>query len=235
MFSITSCIPKNKLVYLAGEETTTAYKVTHSTKKTERIIKPRDYLNIQVYSIDERVNNIFENSSSGALGNYAVNDSGQIVFPFVGKIKVAGNNLDEAQLIIQTSLDKYVANTSIIVRFVGNKITLIGEVRNPGEYTFDEENISIFQAISHANGVSQFGDKTKVKILRETNDKVEIVHVDLTKSSVIVSENYYVKQNDIIIVDPIRARFRAYRDYTVVYLLLTTVSTIAALSSIRFQ
>ena len=91
---------------------------------------------------------------------------------------------------------------------MGNKITVVGEVTRPGNLTFFDEKINVFQALGLAGDVAVYGDKTNITLLREKDNKTHYVYLDLTDKSIVGSEYYFLQPNDVLIVNPVRQKYR---------------------------
>jgi polysaccharide biosynthesis/export protein len=228
------CTPTKKLKYTVDVPQSTD---KYTNARTEKTIQPYDYLYIKIYSLDQTTNEIFNSdtrygSQSEELISYSVNEKGYIDFPFVGDIYVKDMTIDQAKVMLEKELNKYLTNISIRVRFVANKITVIGEVRVPGSHAFLDEKINIFQALGLAGDIADYGDKTHVTLIREANDEINYHYLDLTKKDIVKSEYYYLLPNDVLIVDPVKAKYRSMRDYSVLYLLFATISAISTAYSL---
>ncbi len=226
---LCSCTPTKKLKYTSDTQSTPDKYINTRTEKT---IQPYDYLYIKIYSLDQTTNDIFNSDArfggqNEELLSYAVNDKGYIDFPFVGNIYVKDLTIDQAKVMLEKELNKYLSNISVRLRFVANKITVIGEVRAPGSHAFFDEKINVFQALSLAGDIADYGDKTHVTLLREFNDEINYHYLDLTKKDIVKSEFYYLQPNDVLIVDPVRAKYRSMRDYTVLTLLFGAIQAIS--------
>jgi polysaccharide export outer membrane protein len=225
----SSCIPKRKLLYV--QETKKDRDINEYTNvRPEKLIQPFDNIYIKVSSIDEKTNDIFSQQGQMAsasnidLISYTVNESGYINFPFVGEIYVKGMTLQDAQKKIEEDVGQYLTHISITVKFVNNTVSVLGEVRAPGEHIFYRDQITIFQAFSLAGGFSDYGDKEKVVLIREAKNKVNYYYLDLTEKEIVSSEFYYIIPNDVLIVKPINAKFRNLSLINVP-IFLTTIST----------
>ena len=134
--STASCIPKKKLIYLQEDKDNEAVD-TYTNFRPEKKIQPFDNLYINVSSIDEKTANIFSRDTRSLtnvdLISYTVDQSGNINFPFVGEIFIKNMTLEEAQEKIEREVGQYLSNISITVKFVNNRVALLGEVRRPGE------------------------------------------------------------------------------------------------------
>jgi len=233
LFIVSSCIPKKKLLYLQKQQEGKEIN-EYVNVRPEKTIQPFDNIYIEVSSIDEKTANIFGTRGRASsptdinLVSYTVNQNGFIVFPFVGEIYVQGLRLQEAQQKIEAEVSEYLSNISITVKFVNNTVAVLGEVNNPGEFSFYRDQITIFQALSYAGDFSDYGDKKNVILIRETKNKIIYRNIDLTDKNIVSSEYYYLIPNDVIIVKPINAKFRnlSLNNMT---LILSTMSTLASL------
>jgi polysaccharide export outer membrane protein len=233
LFLLGSCAPVNKLK-LVNDDGPGTVNNSYLNDRSEKTIQPYDYLYIKIFSLDEKTNAIFNDRSyniDNELLSYAVDDKGEISLPFIGNIKVKDLTINQARETIEKSLAVYLNNVSIIVRFVSNKVTLLGEVNNPGQHAFYDEKITIFQAIGFAGGSSGFGDLSHVTLIREQNNEIKYYYLDLTKKNIASSEYYYLLPNDILIINPINAKYRTMRDYGL-SILSTILTTVLAVLSI---
>ena len=224
-----ACTPTQKLKYVSNTGPD-AGKNEFFNDRSGKVIHPYDYLYVKIFSLDEKTNNIFNNERGFAITDnelisYVVDDKGNISLPFIGQILVKDLTINQAKDMIEKSLSVYLNNISVIVRFVGNKITVLGEVNNPGQYTFYDEKITVFQAFGLANGTNTYGDLTGVTLIREKDNKINYYYLDLTKKSIVSSLNYYLLPNDIIIINPINAKYRDY-SLSVISTILSSISTL---------
>ena len=235
IITLSSCVPVKKLTYVRTD-LPNSHINSYYNDRSEKTIQPFDYLYIQIFSLDERTNNVFNPSRNATydtqLLSYMVDDEGYISFPFIGKVFVSDLTIGQAKTKMEESLAKYLNNISVRIRFVGNRITILGEVNNPGTHSFYDEKINVFQAISLANGVASFGDKTNVTLIREIDNNITYHYLDLTNKNIVTSENYYLLPNDILIVEPTKTKYRTLRDYSGIYLIMSAISTIAVIVNI---
>ena len=225
---MTSCAPVEKLKYV-DDSTASQVKNEYFNDRTEKKIQPYDYLYIKIFSLDEKTNSIFNERSysiDNELLSYAVDGSGNISMPFIGEINVKNLTINEARERVEKSLGVYLNNISVIVRFVSNKVTVLGEVNNPGQHPFYDEKVTVFQALGFAGGTSGFGDLSKVTLVREKDNVVKYYYLDLTKKNIASSEYYYLLPNDVLVINPIKAKYREMRDYglTLTATVLTSIS-----------
>lgn len=211
LISSVSCIPKKKLLYLQEDKKSERVDI-YTNIRPEKKIQPFDNLYVNVSSIDEKTANIFSrdnrNLTNVDLISYTVDQAGYINFPFVGEIYIKNMTLEEAQQKIESDVGQYLANISITVKFVNNRVAVLGEVKRPGEYAFSRDQVTIFQALSFAGDFTDYGNKTDVVLIRESQDEIQYFYLDLTDRNVVASPDYYIIPNDVIIVNPIRQKFR---------------------------
>jgi polysaccharide biosynthesis/export protein len=212
-----SCVPQKQITYLQQKEN----KQVYTSQKTDLLIKPFDLLYINVTSLDQQNYNFFsqEKGSYGvtpeflSMISYNVNDSGQIKLPVIGKLKLSGFTLAQAEKTVEEAYRNYLNNPSVSVKFVNNIVTVLGQVTSPGTYSFQTPQINIFNAIGLAGDITEYGNRKKVLIIREEKNKeISRYEVDLTKDDILQSNNLYIRANDIIIIDPLKKRWWGMKD-----------------------
>jgi polysaccharide export outer membrane protein len=181
-------------------------------------IKISDLLSITVLGIEPDAVRPFNipNLGSAAVGGYTqgapsspgyvVYTEGNIDFPVIGKIKVAGFNRSEVISLIKSKLELYIQNPTVLLKIVNYKITVIGDVKNPGTFTIPNERVTIFEAIGIAGDLLITGKRNNVKVIRDTDGVKKEFIVDLTSAKVFDSQVYYLQQNDLIYVEPNRSK-----------------------------
>lgn len=171
------------------------------------VIEKGDLLSIKVYSYANGLQpevdapyNLPEQASSTASG-YLVDRNGNIEYPRIGVLQVEGYTREELASLIKSKLDTSLINPSVVVRFLNFKVSVLGEVKSPGSYTFPTENVTILDAIGFSGDITEFGKKEKVRIIREKDGKIENGFIDLTSDSMFISPYYRLYQGDVVIVD----------------------------------
>ncbi len=228
LFITASCVSRREVNYIQ-EIDESDEPVSFENVRTQKIIDVYDKLYIKVYNIDPNVNNLFMERMNSSVDinliSYTVDENGYIDFPFVGNVKLQGLSLEQAKQKLENDFNEYIPNTSIIVRYVGNMITVMGEVNNQGQFAFYDDKINIFQALSYAGGINDYGDKSTVKIIREEDNVLTYFDLDLSKKDIVKSPYYYLNPNDIVIVKPIKAKYRTYRDFALLSMILSSITT----------
>ena len=208
-----SCVPNRKVVYvqdspeMAVQQMDNMYFVEEPVDNT---IRPGDELFIRVSSADEGQTAFNENNrdriSDPSVLSYTVDEEGYIKLPYIEQIKVIGLDLTAASDSIESQLSQYLYIPSVFIRFVNNKVTILGEVNRPGVYVFNYKSINILQAIGYANDVSTFGNREKVLIIRDEGGYNSKYTIDLTSDELLTSRFYMLKSNDIIYVEPLKRK-----------------------------
>lgn len=233
----SSCVPMKRIKYLQQEVARGDTLRTHfkNQKFADYRIQPGDNLYIKVNSAISRSENLFSDEDMGRASNYyadagiylnsyAVSDSGFIDFPFVGRVFVEGLTIDQTKDLIQSIVDDYVRGTTVIVRLAIFKITILGEVSRPGEFTVYQNKMNIFDAIAYAGDMTTFARRNNVYLVRETPTGSKVVQLDMNDVSILESEYFMLKPKDIIYVPPIKARNFAFREFPYT-LIFSTIST----------
>ena len=211
--SVISCVPIRKVAIVQEDESMVLQQQENMYFIEEQVdytIREGDELYIQVTSADETQTNFNQNNQQmvrdPSVLSYTVDPAGNIKLPYVNEIKLTGLTLTEASNYIEKELSQYLLFPSVFIRFVNNKVTILGEVNRPGVYVFNYKTVNILQAIGYANDVSTFGNRKKVLIIREEGDYRSKYEVDLLSDELLASPFYMIKSNDIIYVEPLRSK-----------------------------
>lgn len=216
VLSFFSCGSTKNVAYFQNADT---LNLSASKGLYDAKIMPKDLLTITVSTTDPKAAAPFNlsvqstlgnggslSSGSGSLLQYLVDNDGCINFPVVGLIKVAGLTKRECEDLIHDKIKPYMAANErpiINVRMSSFKISVLGEVASPGQYTVDAEKISILQALADAGDLTIYGKRNNVMLVREdANGQKSIHRLNLNDANLINSPYYYLQQNDAIIVEP---------------------------------
>ncbi len=208
---VTSCsTPLQELTYLNGIESGITYP--GGPVPEEYRIRPNDQLFIQVIS-DDPANAAFLNLSQGNLTSgassanslelitYLVDAEGKISYPQLGDLEVENKNISEVRDILQAKVDNYLESASVFVKLVNRNITILGEVKDPGQKLMVKNQLTIFEALGTAGDITDYGNRRNIKIIREFPDGKHVAKLDLTDPSVIFSPYYYILPHDIVYVE----------------------------------
>ena len=245
-----SCVPQKKMLYL--KEAQMATENTSINYINERSIdyklQPGDNLYIRfINTIDERsaaslTGNIgygttqLTNDASIYLQSYTLNEEGCIELPLVGVIELKNLTVDQAKEKMQTLLNQYVNQTTLIVKLSNFNLTVLGEVNRPGMYKVYQSQINLFEAVSLAGNVTNFAKNDEVKIIRQTDNGSKIVTVNMGDADILSSPYYYLKPNDIIYVEPLKIKqwgFSSFPYSTVISILSLALTTVTLIISFK--
>ena len=142
----------------------------------------------------------------GVNEGYRVDSEGNIIFPVLGKINVAGKSIKEVASIIETMIEdgNYIKNPEVSIEFLNFKYTVLGAVNAKGTYTVDGDKITIIEAIAQAGDLTRDAKLDRVAVIRMVNGKQEIYYNDFRTADIFMSPTYYLQQNDIVYVEPKR-------------------------------
>ena len=204
----TSCATKKEIIYFQDAET---LNDKLNEQNFEPIIESNDILYVAISSIDEAVIAPFKrntglegniSNSNAGLQGYLVNVDGAINFPVIGEVAVAGKTRGQVKAQLKAELSEYIKDVVVDVRIMNFKITVIGEVNIPGVYTIADERVTLPQALGLAGDLSQDGKRENIMVIREVDGKQQVARVDLTKTDFFSSPYYFLKQNDVVYVEP---------------------------------
>ena len=237
-----SCVPQKKMLYLKEAQMLSETQSINyvNERSIDYKLQPGDNLYIRFVNIVDQggtssLNGEFTRTSSSDasiyLQSYTIDEEGFIELPLIGKIVVRNLTVDEAKALLQTELDKYINQTTIIVKLSNFNLTVLGEVKNPGMYKVYQSQINLFEAVALAGNMTNFAKNSAVRIIRQTDNGSEIVTVDMGSADILSSPYYYLKPNDIVYVEPMKIKqwgFTAF-PYATVFSIISLVVTVYAL------
>lgn len=212
----TSCATKKDMVYFNQ-----SLPENNSQFQWSQIyIQSNDIINViitaDVPDLAVPYNIVASQQNMGQAGNsqlqgYLVANDGTINIPILGIQKVSGLTLEQAEKQIQSSLIEkgYLKNPIVICRILNAKFTVLGEVNRPGTYNFYENSLTLLQALGLSGDLTISGVRKKIIIIRTENGMQTYGTIDLTKTDWFKSPFYFVKPNDVIIVDPNTAKVKS--------------------------
>ena len=212
LLSATSCGTPKNVAYFQDLNNNPDTVITLQNRVIT--VKPTDKLYIGVKSKDPQISQLFNltgGTSSGAsymsqdAYYYTVDSKGDIDFPVVGKIQVAGLTREEIAEKVKKSLvdASLIKDPTVTVSLSNLHYSMMGEVAKPGQYAIEEEKVTILDAISKAGDLTIQGRRNDVMVLRQENGHQKIYKIDLCSGrDIFSSPAYYLQQNDVVYVTP---------------------------------
>ena len=207
LITISSCVSKKDMIYFQNDETISNELHKNYAPK----IQTDDILNITVSAREPDaviVYNLYQGGQTTATKpiTYLVDNQGDITFPELGKIRVSGMTTNELKEDLIGRLKVYITNPIVTIRLENFRVSILGEVKSPGPYNLENEKVSIPEALAMAGDLTIQGKRKNILLLRTTGDKVESIRLDLTDKSLFKSPYFYLAQNDIVYVEPNKAK-----------------------------
>jgi len=227
-----SCITRKDISYFQDISDTTS--IQRISQTFEALISPGDILSIHVSSLSPEASSFFnvvgEESDKQVANTYLVDGSGNIEMPLIGEVPVSGLSGQSAKGVIKQHLEKYLVNPTVNVRIRNFKITVLGEVNQPGVYTIPNEKVTLVEALGLAGDLSIFGKRLNVLLIREEKGERKFVKIDLRSKDFFRSEYYYLHNNDIIYVEPGKGKIAsADAWYRILPIIFSGLSAVALL------
>lgn len=212
--ALTSCVSKRNSHFFYGLKDNVPLRGVQSPEE-DYMIKPNDNLYVSVKTINPEVNAMFSADEGGYgtankytsqvgqhIYGYQVDSRGEITLPVIGTIHVSGRSLKEAKEQIQLRADEYLKDADIQVRLLNFKVTVLGEVSDPGVYYNYNNTLTILEAIGMARGTTDYAKIKDVMVVRQDGDRMIPYKIDLSRSDVLTSDVYYLQSNDVVFVRP---------------------------------
>lgn len=226
-----SCTSQKKLVYFQGNipqlKESDIYKLR---------IYPGDILSINIFTINAEAYPYLavpadkpssDNRSAYEKG-YIVNDKGEVKLPLIGSVLLTGKTMSEATQILEAKFKEFMEDPIVTVKKLNFKITVLGEVNRPGTYQILNEHATLPEVLGMAGDLSVYGDRQKVRIIREENQQTKDFFIDMTDASSLSAEIYYLHPDDIIYVQPLKRR--AFQNISPSVTIFTSIVTTAVIA-----
>ena len=252
LFFLGGCASQKNISYI--QDVKRDYSQTIAQDYDVRI-NSDDLISIMVNSKDPELVQMFnlpmvsyQFTASGYVGGtqrmlgYLVDNNGNINFPQLGEINVLGlTRFELSERISKELRDKGLVNDAVVtVQFLNFKVSVMGEVARPGTFDVDSDRITLLDALSKAGDLTIYGRRDNVKIIREVNGERTVAIVDLRSKNLMNSPYYYLKQNDIVYVEPNKARagqreINQNRSVSIFASILSVLASLASLAVVIFR
>lgn len=237
----TSCNSYKNLTYLEGIDNSPRDSL-YVKQKSDYVIQPHDNLYIRIKTNNEETDKFYNISSTGSsnmssnmmsgsnmyMYGYYVSDSGYIEMPVLGYIKIGGLTLPDVKRVVESKVNVYLKDAYVLVKAPGFRYTTLGEVSSTGTHSFSGEELHIIDALAQAGGITDYGLRDQVVIMRQKPEGIYSYTVDLTQDDILGSPDFYIMPNDIIYVKPMKVKVFRIRSGDV----LSVLSTFTSIASI---
>jgi polysaccharide biosynthesis/export protein len=214
---LSSCYYNKRLVYFQDKRFNETNPIKLKNRSTPYTLQVNDVVSVKVKSATDReISSIFNitsetigtSSTPGVLymDGYSIDNSGNITLPVLGDIFLKGLTLDIARDSVQRRANKYLNQATVLMKLVSFKITVLGEVKNPGYLYVYNNQITVLEALGLAGDLTNFGNRTNIKLIRPNGEGSDVLLLDITDSEFLQSPNFYLMPNDVLYVEPLKAR-----------------------------
>ena len=238
--SLQSCVTSKEIIYFQDEALSQSNQVSlHSAI----IYKPHDLLFISIGGDKDAVAPFnlpaisYSISSVAANGNlkmptYLIDNNGNIEYPVLGTITLGGLTREQATMYLKNRISEYVKDPIVNIRLINFTVTVLGEVNNPGTFTVEDERISLTEALGLAGDLTIHGKRENIFLIRETDGKKQYTKIDLTSVNALNSPSYYLQQNDVLYIEPNKAKVRSASYNENNGIIISAVATLATIAAI---
>jgi len=242
---LSSCVSNRKVVFLQKDDLhkknlpKDSIVREYDIERFDYKIQPNDIISVRFNSLARKefdFFSIYNNQQGGGVTNLGVSgaqligelvdEKGEIPIPVIGNVKVAGLTVFQVQDTLQKLALHYFESPIVKVRLINYRITVLGEVGKESAITLGNNRVSVLEAIGLAGGLTDMADRKNIKLIRQRGNVTEVQYLNLLDENFFNSPYYYVYQNDVLIVPPLKQRpFRLYAGQNLA-LFVSTVSVI---------
>ncbi len=244
LLMVACSVPKD-VAYFQGIDSVTAEQKAQMNQAYSTKICPDDLLTITVTGWDPTVLTPFNPPTyayavqgedkirlSEELQTYLVHKDGSINFPILGKVDAAGLSKQELAEKLRVEIDKYANGVNVNVQIVNFKITVMGEVSRPGVVSIKNDRITVLDVLGSVGDLTINANRKNILVIRDRDGQKEFGRMDLTDPAIFTSPYYYLKQNDVVYVEPNKAKKRNSRYSAAQQYSITVFSSILSAISV---
>lgn len=229
----SSCTGVKNLQYFNDLPADSAHIFLPPMSRQERVIEYGDQLTIGITAEEKDAVAYFNPQGGAGVGvPFIVNPLGYVEFPIIGKVKVLGLTERQLKETLTQLIGKYVKDPLVDVRFTTFRVTVLGEVKSPGNFTMDMQRTNLFQALALAGDLPNTAKRSDIQLYRDYNGERSIIKFDLRKKDVLYNpEVFELRHNDVIYVKPFRKQlFRD--DFTFITSIVTVLASMVSIAYI---
>ncbi len=237
VLSLSSCISNQEQVYFQNLSNTKQSPQLYKNQNQEYRLQPQDVLSVRVKTrnadeaalVNKEAENNFNNFNNQALyvNGFTIGKNGFIQLPGLGEVKAAGRTVDELRSDIRSLAEEKLISPSVFVTLVSFKISILGEVNQPGYYFVFNNQANLLEALALAGDMREFADRRNIRLIRQTPSGSEVVTLDITDSNILNSKYYYMQPNDAIYIPPLELKNQRSNlaNVTIASLIISALST----------
>lgn len=215
---LSGCYYNKKLVYFENQDFSTTKPTLVENRRGAYKLQPSDIISVQIKgpgdpSVTSQFNlnqatagSMFASPANFFMDGYTINPEGKITLPVIGDISVKDMTTEEVQDVIQKAADKYLTKATVIVKLTSFKVTVLGEVKNPGYYYVFNSQATVLEGLGMAGDLTPVGNRQNIKLIRPTPGGSEVVILNLNDAGILKSPYFYMMPGDVLYVAPLRAR-----------------------------
>ena len=250
---LSSCVSHRQLLHFRTDEDQPLPDKMPVLQNFRNEIQPGDLLSIGVFarnSMDAALTAPFmlggapassngtlplasASSSAASVPEYLVDSQGNIDFPVLGRVQLAGYTVEEARDRMVHLLKSYIKDPIVILRHVNFRVTILGEVGSPGTISAPNGRVNILEALGQVGDLTPYAKRRDIIVIREIDGERHFGHIDLQSPDVFNSPYFYLRQNDIVYVEPSKAKVATVADP--VSKTLPWIATLTSVTSIIFS
>lgn len=229
---VFGCVPQKKIVYFqpVTSDNDTAKQVV--PVRPDMMVYPKDIINVFVYTdnpdalpgIGSKLEDRSMDNRPAYERGFTVEDDGNLILPLIGPVKIAGLTIDAARHEIAKRYAAYITNPVVQLKKLNFKITVLGEVKEPGMYFISYESLNLLEGLATAGDIGLYGSRTDVKVIRTINGKQEEHVIDLTSQNALYAKQFYLMQDDVIYVRQLKNK--RWQNITPQISVITSVSAV---------
>lgn len=237
----SSCVNSKKIAYFQDIQKVNQAQLENAAKFLEPVIQSDDILSINIFTLNPQSGAIINQASATPVlgGNantgvaaqqivgFLVDKNGEIELNLVGKLKVSGLTTYEARELVRTRVGAIYQKPNVQLRFANFKVSVLGEVNSPSTYTLPNEKVTIMDVLSLAGDLTIYGKRENILVVRDNDGRKEYARLNLNSSDIFNSPFYYLKQNDVIYVEPNKRKVSASNSAQI-----QTISVLASVLSV---
>jgi polysaccharide export outer membrane protein len=241
LICLSSCVNSKKIAYFQDIQKINQAQLENAAKFTEPVIQADDILSINIFTLNPQSGAIINQASAtpvvGGSANTAVSaqqilgflvdKNGEIELNLIGKLKVSGLTTYEARELVREKVSTIYQKPNVQLRFANFKVSVLGEVNSPSTYTLPNEKVTIMDVLSLAGDLTIYGKRENVLIVRDNDGHKEYARLNLNSSDIFNSPFYYLRQNDVVYVEPNNRKVSASNSAQI-----QTISVLASVLSV---